>query len=405
MSVGSAPMPPLDWTTWNERFARRLPAMLEDLSWLVGRESPSLDKPRLDAVARDLADRCRRLGARVELVANPRGGDHLKAVFFENLAGRSNTPPSPILVLGHFDTVWPVGILERMPIRLDQKADTFAGPGALDMKAGIVIVLHALEELGRFGLAPSRPVTLLLTSDEEIGSPTSRNLIETEARRSAYALVVEPSLANGGLKTARKGVGRFRLDVQGKAAHAGIAPEKGVSATLELAHQLVRIGQLGDPEAGTTLNIGRIQGGGATNVVAETAWAELDVRVVTLAEQARIERELNGLRAVLNGARLTLSGGFNRPPMERTAAIGGLFQHARDLAARLGFELVEGATGGGSDANFTAALGVPTLDGLGARGDGAHASHEHIRISSLPERAALLAALIVTDPPSLGPLA
>ena len=402
MSVGSPPASPPDWTTWNGHFAQRLPAMLEDLSWLVGRESPSLDKPRLDALARELAERCRALGGRVEVVANPRGGDHIKAVFFEDSAG--TTKNAPLLILGHFDTVWPAGILERMPIRLDHVTDTFSGPGALDMKAGIVMVLHALDELRRSGPSPGRPVTLLLTSDEEIGSPASRDLIEAEARRSAFALVVEPSLDNGGLKTARKGVGRFRLDVEGKAAHAGIAPEKGVSATLELAHQLVRIGQLGNPEAGTTLNIGRIEGGRATNVVAETAWAELDVRVVTLAEQARIEREWNGLRAVLNGARLTLSGGFNRPPMERTPAIGHLFQHARALAARFGLELVEGATGGGSDANFTAATGLPTLDGLGARGEGAHALHEHIRISSLPERAALLAALIATEPPSLSPI-
>ncbi len=240
-----------------------------------------------------------------------------------------------------------------------------------------------------------RPVWALFTSDEEIGSPTSRALIEEVALQCAYVLVLEPPMADGGLKTARKGVGRFRLDVQGKAAHAGVAPHDGRNAIVELAHQVLRVQELQEPAVGTTLNVGVIQGGTTANVVPAQASAEIDVRVTTLAEAERITRALLALSPFTVDVQVLVTGQFTRPPMERSPAIAALFEQAQRIGRGLGLELMEGSTGGGSDGNFTAALGVPTLDGLGAHGGGAHADDEHILIDSLPERAALLAALLL----------
>jgi glutamate carboxypeptidase len=242
---------------------------------------------------------------------------------------------------------------------------------------------------------PPRGVEVLFTSDEEIGSPTSRSLIEGLARHSAYALVLESPLPGGRLKTARKGVGGFTVEIEGKAAHAGVEPEKGISAVTELARQVLRINALAEPSAGTTLNVGVVEGGTTPNVVPARARARVDVRVTTAAEAQRTEKALRALAPVTPGARLTVVGGFNRPPMERTPAIAALFDNARRIGETLGLFLTEGSTGGGSDGNLTAALGVPTLDGLGALGGGAHADDEHILIDSLPERAALLACLLL----------
>jgi glutamate carboxypeptidase len=269
------------------------------------------------------------------------------------------------------------------------------GPGTFDMKASLVLLEFALRALRASGARPPRPVVVLLTSDEEIGSPTSQPLIEAEAVGAAYALVPEPPLPGGGLKTARKGVGHFTIEVAGRAAHAGVEPEKGASAIVELAHQILAITRLADPAAGTTLNVGLIEGGSATNVVAASATAKVDVRVTSMAEARRIERAMDELAPVLPGTSVRVSGGVNRPPMERTEAIAGLFARARQIGAALGFDLTEGPSGGGSDGNITAGLGVPTLDGLGALGDGAHAAYEHVVIDSLPDRAALLAALLL----------
>jgi glutamate carboxypeptidase len=360
--------------------------LLESLARLVQVESPSRDKRALDALGTLLANRLRHLAGAVEVIANERGGDHLLARF----PGPSDRRPA--LLLGHYDTVWPRGTLERMPFRVE--GERAFGPGIYDMKAGLTIASGVLERIVARGAVP-RPVWVLFTSDEEIGSPTSRGLIEELARHCAYVLVLEPPLADGSLKTARKGVGRFRIEVEGKAAHAGVAPQEGRSAIVELAHQIVRIQELQDLEAGTTLNVGVIQGGTTTNVVPAQASADVDVRASTLAEAERVERSLRSLAPITPGTRLTISGGFNRPPMERSAAIAGLFEQARRIGRALGLELSEGSTGGGSDGNFTAALGVPTLDGLGVRGGGAHADDEHILIESLPERAALLAALLL----------
>ena len=262
------------------------------------------------------------------------------------------------------------------------------------MKGGLTLAIAALETLRDLGITPPRPVELCITCDEEIGSPGSRSLIESAARPAAYVLVPEPPLPGGALKTARKGVGRYTLTVEGRPAHAGIEPEKGRSALLELAHQIIAIHALADPDRGTTLTVGRASGGGAVNVVPASATAEIDLRVTTADEADRVDSALQRLTPALDGTRLTITGGLNRPPMERSDATAALFARAREAARPLGLDLHEGSTGGGSDGNFTAALGVPTLDGLGPLGDGAHAAHEHVEVESLPVRAALIAALL-----------
>jgi glutamate carboxypeptidase len=359
-------------------------SMLHLLEELVSFESPSRDKAALDRLGMRIADLSRSAGGSVETVPNDRGGDHVVARFPGPAARR------PALVLGHFDTVWPHGTLARMPFRVED--GRAYGPGTYDMKAGLTIFLwlvrHVLDE-------PTRPTWALFTSDEEIGSPTSRALIEDLARTCAYVLVLEPPMADGSLKTERKGVGRFRLEVEGRAAHAGVAPQEGRNAIVELAQQVLRIQELQDPRVGTTLNVGVIQGGTTSNVVPAEAFAVIDVRATTLAEAGRVEGALRSLDPVTPGTRLSVSGSFDRPPMERSPAIAALFEQARGIGRALGLELNEGSTGGGSDGNFTAALGVPTLDGLGVRGGGAHAVDEHILIDSLPERAALLATLLL----------
>lgn len=360
--------------------------MLDLLKGLVEHESPSRDKPALDALAALLATRLREQGGEVEVVPTD-AGDHVVARFPGSRTAR------PGLVLTHFDTVWPLGTLARMPFR--EEGPRLFGPGVFDMKASLVQVLEVLEALRVQGLRPPRPLTVAMTSDEEVGSASSRPLIEQLAEESEYVLVLEPPLADGSLKTARKGVGRFTIEVEGKAAHAGVAPERGASAIVELAHQIVRIHAFNDPASGTTVNVGVVHGGTTSNVVPALAIARVDVRATTLAAAEVVERGLKCLTTATPGTRLRVSGDFGRPPMERTPAVAGLFERARAIGHGLGLELTEGSTGGGSDGNFTAALGVPTLDGLGVLGGGAHADDEHIVIDSLPERAALLAALLL----------
>ena len=377
------PLPPLI-----EHLTPLRDAMVQSLEGLVALESPSLDKPRLDILASHLEKHFGTLGLGVQRVANPEGGDHLRLL----LQGRDNSL-APTLVLCHFDTVWPAGTLARMPFKVE--AGRAHGPGVFDMKASLVLAEFAIRAIGSLGQVTPRPVVFLFTSDEEIGSVTSRKLIEIEAGRSAQVLVMEPCLSGGRFKTARKGVGRFTLEIKGLAAHAGVEPEKGVSALVELAHQILALHALADLKSGTTINVGVVYGGTTSNVVPAAASAEIDVRVATLGEALRVESAFKALKPVLHGASLTLRGAFNRPPMERTPAVAGLFERARAISAQLGMELGEGSTGGGSDGNFAAALGVPTLDGLGAPGSGAHAEHEHVLIDTLPTRAALLAALLL----------
>jgi glutamate carboxypeptidase len=357
--------------------------LLAFIETLVRLESPSTDKAAVDRCGRALTDRLRALDGAVDLIPTGGRGDHVRARFGGD--GR------PVLLLGHFDTVWPLGTLERMPLRRDESR--LYGPGTFDMKAGIGIATLAIQALEATG-ARHPPVVMLWTTDEEVGSGTSRMIIEREASQALAVLVLEPALPGGALKTARKGCGEFELTITGVAAHAGVDPGKGTSAIHELADQIAVIERLQDLDRGISVNVGVVSGGTRPNVVAAEARALIDVRAPTNVDAEQVEAALKGLQPHRRAARLNIRGGFERPPLERTPAVGRLFSLARDVASSLGHELHEGSTGGGSDGNFTAAMGVPTLDGLGPIGDGAHAAHEHVEIAALPWRAALLAGLL-----------
>lgn len=312
-------------------------------------------------------------------------GDHLIGHF-----GPARARAKPVMLLGHLDTVWPLGTLAKMPFRV--RAGRAWGPGVLDMKAGVVMALTALETLGE---QLTRPVILLLNSDEETGSESSRKLTESMARKCSAVFVLEPAQGMAGAyKTARKGVAGYRVHVQGVAAHSGVDFAHGHSAVLELGRQIERASGFTDLKRGITVNAGVIGGGTRSNVVAAEAWAEFDVRIAHAVDGPKIDRRFHSLRAVDRKCRLEVSGGLNRPPMERTRGTVELFRRAATLAAGLGFQLQEAATGGGSDGNFTSALGIPTLDGMGAVGEGAHADHESILLDALVPRTALLAAMI-----------
>ncbi len=318
-------------------------------------------------------------------------GDHLQADF--DFAG-GERPEATLLIQGHCDTVWALGTLEKMPFRV--KAGRAYGPGIFDMKAGIVQALFALRALRELGLPMRKRVTLNLVSDEEVGSPSSRALTERLAQGCDAVLIPEPSAGkDGALKTARKGVGEYRVDVYGKASHAGLDFTSGVNANVELARQVVRIARFTRLSRGITVNVGIIGGGTRDNVVPDHAWANIDVRIARMADYGYVEKQFRSLKPFDKKTRVEVSGGLNRPPMERTPAAAALFRQARELAAPLGIDLRETAVGGGSDGNFTAGLGIATLDGLGAVGDGAHAAHEHIVVEQLPRRAALLTHLLL----------
>ena len=359
--------------------------LLEQVETLVKLESPSTHKSAVDRCGHELARRLAALGAKVDRFAQTERGDHVRAEF--------DGTGDPILLLGHFDTVWGVGQLERMPFRAED--GRLYGPGIFDMKAGIGVAMVAVRALhaNLAGHAVPRLV-MLWTTDEEVGSGTSRAIIEAEARRSRAVLVLEPCLPGGAAKTTRKGCGDFVLTVRGISAHAGIDPGKGANAIHELARQIVTIQSFQDVERGVSVNVNVMSGGTRTNVIPEEARAAIDVRAPSAEDARRIEEALHGLTTHIRGTQLELSGGFGRPPLERTRDVARLYEKARTVAARLGQELGEGGTGGGSDGNFTAAVGVPTLDGLGPQGDGAHALHEHVVIADLPWRAGFLAALL-----------
>ena len=360
--------------------------LVQVLTALVRLESPTTDPVAVDRCGERLADHLREMEATVERIPSPTSGEHLRATF------GSGPPARQVMLLGHYDTVWPVGQIERMPVR---EADgRLYGPGVFDMKAGIVIGMLAVRALAAAGRLAGVRVVMLLTADEERGSRSSRGLVEEEARRSGAVFVLEPALPGGAVKTGRKGCGEFELRVRGIAAHAGIDPTRGASAIDELAAQIAAVGALRDHPRGLTLNVGIVEGGDRPNVVAEHARAVIDARAATMEDARRLEQSMQGLRPVLDGTRLEVSGGFSRPPFERTPQVARLYECARAVAAELGRDLGEGTTGGGSDGNFTGALGVPTLDGLGAVGDGAHALDEHVVTADLTWRAALLAGLI-----------
>jgi glutamate carboxypeptidase len=357
---------------------------------LVEVESPSEDKAAVDRAVRLVAGWAEDAGGRVKVHRQKRFGDCLEVRF-----GRSRRGEKPVLVLGHLDTVWPVGTLAKMPWR--ERDGRWYGPGVLDMKVGVVMALAALRVLDVAGVrragSQAPAVTLLLNSEEEVGSPVSRGITERLAAEASAVLVLEPAQELA-CKTSRKGVGMYRVDVWGVAAHSGIDFARGHSAVLELGRMLEKIAGFTDLRIGRTVNAGVIGGGTRSNVVAEHAWAEVDVRIAKAGDAARVERMFRGLRCEDRGCRVEISGGINRPPMERKAGTVALYKRARGVAAEMGFVLEEASTGGGSDGNFTAALGVATLDGLGGMGEGAHAAHEHVVVEHVVPRTALLAGLI-----------
>ncbi len=377
-------------------FNERREAIVSTIREFVEIESPSDNPIAVNRVAEAIAEKFSQLGGELRFHRAKNFGSHLQV----NFAGRS---AKPLLLLGHYDTVYPLGTLASMTCRVEHNKLT--GPGVLDMKSGIALMLHAIAALQDWhkqdAAAPSRsngllrPVTVFLVSDEEVGSNSSRAITEALAKRAAAVLVLEPSYGRqGSVKTARKGVGEYLVKVKGKAAHAGLDFEKGVNAIRELAHQIEKISSFTELKKGLTVNVGIVSGGSRTNVVPAEATAQVDVRIARIKDAAGIDRKMRGLRPFNRKCEVEVSGGINRPPMERTAGVAALYAQAVAIARELGWKLGEAAVGGGSDGNFTAGLGIPTLDGLGGVGDGAHAPHEHILISELPRRAALLAGLI-----------
>jgi glutamate carboxypeptidase len=374
-----------------DHFRERQEPILRSIRELVERETKSREEARLDEIARFVAGQLRELGGRVELFAQPGYGTHLRAGFDFNHTAAAER----LLVIGHLDTVWPVGTLERLPFRVTPEGRAH-GPGIFDMKSGIVCAIEAVRTIVDQRLATKRPVTLLLTCDEEIGSKTSRSLVEAEAKSAAAALVLEPPISGGVVKTGRKGIGEFTVRAVGRASHAGLDPGKGVNAIVELAHQTLRLAAMNDYERGITVSVGLITGGTAMNVIPAEASAKVDVRFPTPEDGERVVSAIRGLKPALAEAQVEVSGGINRPPMPRSEKNLALYARARALAAELGFDLKDAAVGGGSDGNFTAAMGVPTLDGLGVDGAGAHAEHEHIVVGDIPRCAALLTRLMQT---------
>lgn len=365
--------------------------MLEVLRDFTLAESPSTEKAAADRCGEIIAAEWRKREVSVSLIPQTSRGNHIRVEWKPQKAESRGQ----LLVLGHYDTVHATGTLEKMPFCVS--GEKAYGPGVFDMKAGIVQALFALDALQQTSARVKKQIVFLWTSDEEIGSQSSRKLLEAEAQRSDAVFVMEPSLGTKGLlKTARKGVGEAELIVHGKASHAGLAPEDGINAVHELALQIAKMRGWNDARRGITVNADVIQGGTRVNVIAERARAVIDLRALQISDMRSIEKKLHSLKPILRGAKLEIKGGFSRAPLERKVS-AALFVRARKLAAEMGIKLGEATAGGGSDGNLTAALGVPTLDGLGAVGDGAHSAGEHILVKKMPERAAILAALLANS--------
>jgi len=352
------------------------------LKTLVETESPSHDKSAVDRVGFIVAEQARKLGAQVEIIPNTETGDHILSKWGSGKDG--------ILLLCHMDTVFPIGTIQKTPFR--EESEKIFGPGTLDMKAGIVIAFAAIEQAIQHGL--NRPITLLCTSDEEIGSHTSRNLIEELAKESALVLVMEGALLDGSLKTWRKGVGSLWVKVKGRAAHSGGDHQAGRNAIEEMAYQVIAIQKLTDYSKQTTVNVGVIQGGTVSNVVPEEANIEVDVRVMQADEWERIESEIKKLKSILDGTSITVAGELNRPPMPFDDLMKSTFEKAKSIAAQIGMELKAGGTGGASDGNFVAPLGIPVLDGMGAVGEGYHSEREYIFANSMEQKVQLITSLL-----------
>ena len=378
------------WADRLRHFSEHLDRMVETVRGLTEIESPSDNKQAVDRIAASLAPKFEGLGGRTQLHRSNDFGDSLQ-VDFRGTSGSANR--RPVLLLGHYDTVYPLGTLAGMPCKIEN--GHLLGPGALDMKSGIALMLHAIEALQAWHGELPRAVTVFLVSDEEVGSRSSRKVTEALAKDSAGVLVLEPAAGlRGAVKTARKGVGEYTLRVKGVAAHAGLDPGKGHSAILELARQIAVIAKLNNLRQGLSVNPGVIRGGTRTNVVAAEASAALDVRIKSARQAAGIDRKLRSLKPFDKRCKIEVTGSINRLPMERTPGVAALYEKARGIAQQVGWTLDEAAVGGGSDGNFTAGMGIPTLDGMGGVGEGAHAVHEYIVISELPRRALLLAGMI-----------
>ena len=379
-------MTPSDIATY---FDDRLDAMIESIRAIVEIESPSHAVERSKQIVNWIATKAshRTPDLVIERVSAENYGEHLLIRAFPG-AGKHT------LLLGHTDTVHPVGAKLANPTRIEN--GKFYGCGIFDMKSGIILMLEALRFFAASGTRPSRPITILLSCDEEVGSVTGRELVEREARGAEQCLVFEPS-AGGRVKTGRKGTGMFTVKTWGKPAHAGLEPEKGASAILELARQIPRIHEINDPAKGTTVNVCTTKGGTTTNVIPEHAECTVDVRFTSKVEADRVDKAIRSLTAFDERVKILVTGGINRPPLERTEAVARLFENARSIAAEFGYELGETQVGGASDGNFVAALGVPVLDGLGVAGDGAHRLDEHILVNDLAKRAALVTSLLMSS--------
>jgi glutamate carboxypeptidase len=376
---------------FRDHFIARQHELLALTCALVETESPSGDKDGSSDVVSLVASAAGSISAvsSVERITSEEFGEHVRISAF---AGKNDA--APIVLLGHTDTVHPRGAIKEHPWRTD--GNRIYGPGIFDMKANCALALEVLRACEATNALPKSPVTILLTCDEESGSPSGRALVEEEAKHARAVLVLEPPASGGRVKTARKGTGIFALEVHGRAAHAGLEPEKGISAVLELARQTIRLTNLNNPDAGTTVTVTVVQGGTHSNVVPAEARAEIDVRFSSAAEGSRIENAILSLKPFDERAQAIFSGGINRPPLERTEKVVALYEQARQIARMLDFDLGEASVGGASDGNFVGALGTPVLDGLGIEGDGAHASHEHVIVDNIPLRGALLAGLIAS---------
>lgn len=359
-------------------------AMVDELIQLIQYESPSNNKAAVDKLGALLKQQFEALGASVEMHARDDVGDVLLAKWQEHASGK------PILIISHMDTVWDVGTLDIMPIRIEDDGRLY-GPGAVDMKGGIVCAMNALAGLSNHNALPDRPIYYMITTDEEIGSTNSRELIESIAKECALVLITEPPTGDGSLKTWRKGTSRYELTIEGRASHAGNEPEQGVNSIIEFAQQALEINQLNDLKNGTSVSVTVVAGGTASNVIPAKTTAQIDVRVMSLNAYNKVHSTLMDRVSYIPGSKVTVERKSFRPPMERN---GEAFERVREIASGIGMTVREDGAGGGSDGNFTAALGIPTIDGLGAEGTGLHAAHEHVLMNSLPKKAALIAAII-----------
>jgi glutamate carboxypeptidase len=387
-AVSPREKPPIEAPSRLRYFEQRRNQMVESIRELVEIESPSDSKPAVDRIGQFLTAKFEALGGQTQFHRSSEFGDSLQVDFLSPARDRE-----PVLLLGHYDTVYPLGTLANMACKIEN--DRLHGPGVLDMKSGIALMLHAIEALHSWHGTLPRPVTVFLVSDEEVGSRSSRKITEALAKKSTGVLVLEPAAGlRGAVKTARKGVGEYTLRVKGIASHAGLDPGKGHSAILELARQLAVIAKLNNLRSGVSVNPGLITGGTRSNVVAAEAHAVIDARIKSAKQAHVIDRKLRTLKPFDKHCTLEIMGGINRLPMERTPGVIALYKKAQTIADEIHWDLEEAAVGGGSDGNFTAGMGIPTLDGLGGVGEGAHAVHEYIVISELPRRALLLAGMI-----------